>query len=171
MPAKTPKELFLYLLSEAKFHNEKTTKFFQEIVPFAQEQEIKQALEARIFLHDKIVATIDQVFKMMGEQPMKVTGKMFDVFVEDFTREIGEIQIPILRQLFLLANVNHVLEFRVSEFKTLSKIADITNHFGVGLLLETCFADYLTLLERNQKIMKHLVELKVLEKVVQRVAA
>jgi ferritin-like metal-binding protein YciE len=171
MPAKTPKELFLFLLSEIKFHNEKTTKFFQEIIPFAQEQEIKQALEARIFLHEKILATIDQVFKMLGEQPVKVTNKMFDVFVEDFTREIGEIQQPILRQLFLLAKVNHVLEFRMAEFKALSKMADITNHFGVGLLLEVCFADYLTLLERNQKLMKNLVELKVLEKVVQRVAA
>lgn len=171
MPAKTPKELFVYLLSEIKFHNEKTTKFFQEIVPFAQEQEIKQGIEARIFLHEKIVSTIDQVFKMIGEQPVKITNKMFDIFVEDFTREIGEIQQPILRQLFLLAKVNHVIQFRLAEFKALAKMADITNHFGVGLLLETCFADYLALLDRNEKLMKHLVEMKVLEKVVQRVAA
>ncbi len=171
MPAKNPKELFLLLLSEMKWNQEKTTKFFQEILPFAQELEIKQAIEARIFVHDKMLATIDKCFQMIGEQPLKLTGKLHDIFVEDFTREIGEIQQPVLRHLFILAKLNHLIHFRLAELKVLVTMADITNHFGIGLLLETLMADQIALIERNQRIIKNLVEIKVLEKVAQRVAA
>ena len=45
----------------------------------AQIPEIKQALEARIFLSDQILAKLDQCFKLIGEKPVKATAPARDI--------------------------------------------------------------------------------------------
>ena len=46
MPARTPKELFVMLLSDVRQSTEKAAKFYQEISQMAQDAQIKEALEA-----------------------------------------------------------------------------------------------------------------------------
>ena len=165
MPIKNPKELFVMMLSDVRQNTEKTTKVFQEFIPFVQDPDIKQALEARLFVQEKILATLDQCFKLIGEQPMKPTGRLYDVFLEDFRREVQEIQLPVAKHLFVLAKLHHLVNFRIGEYKALIAAADIVGHHGVAVLLETCLADKMALVERNKLLLRTLVASKIAERV------
>ena len=165
MPVKNPKELFVQMLSDLRQGTERTTKIFQEISEAAQTPQIKEALEARVFVSEKILATLDQCFKLIGEKPVKVTGRLHDVFVEDFRRELAEIQNPVARHLFILAKINHLIHFRIAEYVTLIAAADMTGHYAVGMLLESCLADKLAFVERTRRLIRGIVESKMAEKV------
>jgi ferritin-like metal-binding protein YciE len=165
MPVKNPKELFVQMLSDLRQGTERTTKIYQEIADLAQNPQVKQALEARVFVTEKTLATLDQCFKLIGEKPMKLTGRLQEVFLEDFRRELAEIQNPMAKHLFILAKVNHLIHFRIAEYMALIAAADLTGHYAVGVLLESCLADKLAFVERTRWLMRNLVETKIAEKV------
>lgn len=165
MAIKNPKELFVQMLSDLRQGTEQTTKIFKEISEVAQTPEIKEALEARVFVSEKILATLDQCFKLIGEKPVKFTGRLHDIFVEDFRRELAEIQNPMARHLFILAKVNHLIHFRIAEYVALIAAADLTGHYAVGVLLESCLADKLAFVERTRRLIRNMIETKIAEKV------
>jgi len=171
MSVKTPKEFFLVLLSELRQGTERTTKIFQEISQVAQNPDIKEALEARAFVSDKVLATLDQCFKLIGEQPVKLSGRMHDIFVEDFRKELAEIESPVARHLFILAKANHLIHLRVAEYVSLIAAADMTAHYGVGVLLESCLADTLAFVERTRRLIRNVIETKVAERVTEKKVA
>jgi ferritin-like metal-binding protein YciE len=165
VPVKNPKELFVMLLSDARQGTERTTKILQEISQAAQDTEIKEALEARIFVSDQVLAKVDQCFKLIGEQPVKLGGRLHDVFVEDFRRELAEIQSPVAKHLFILAKAIHLNHLRIAEYAALVAAADITGKHGVGVLLESCLADKLAFVERTRRLIRNIVETKVRERI------
>jgi len=91
MPVKNPKELFVRMLSDLRQGTEKTTKVFQELGEVAQDPDVKEALEVRVFVSQKLLDTLDQCFRLMGEQPQKLGGRIHDVFAEDFRQELDEV--------------------------------------------------------------------------------
>ncbi len=171
MPVQDPKDLFVRMLSDVRHGTERTTKIFQEFSTIAQDPDIKQALEARVFVSNKILATLDECFRLIGEHPVKPTGRLHDIFVEDFQKELAEIQTPVARHLFILSKINHLIHFRMAEYVSLIAMADMTGHYAVGLLLETCLADKLAFAERTRRMLRNIVETKVAERVTKRVAA
>lgn len=170
MPVKNPKELFVMLLSDVRQGTERTTKLFQELSQMAEDPNIKEALEARVFVSEKILAKLDQCFKLIGEQPLKPTGRLQEIFMEDFRKELAEIQHPLARHLFILAKANHLMHLRIGEYVALIAAADMTNHFGVGVLLESCLADKLAFVERTRRLIRAIVETKIMEKTAVRAA-
>lgn len=170
MPVNNPKEVFVHLLSDLRQNSERTGKFYQEISKVAEQPEVKEALEARAFVSNKTLATLDQCFKLIGEQPVKLSGRMQEVFVEDFRRELAEIQNPVVRHLFILAKLNHLTNFRIGEYAALIAAADMTGHYGVGVLLESCLADRLAFVERTKRLIRNLIETKVTEKIASKAA-
>jgi ferritin-like metal-binding protein YciE len=171
MSVKNPKEFFVVLLSELRQGTERTTKIFQEISQVAQNPDIKEALEARAFVSDKVLATLDQCFKLIGEQPVKLSGRMHDIFVEDFRKELAEIESPVARHLFILAKANHLIHLRIAEYVTLIAAADMTGHYGVGVLLESCLADTLAFVERTRRLIRNVIETKVAERIAEKKVA
>jgi len=164
MAARDPKEVFLQLLSNVRQGTERTTKVFQEISQIAQNPDVKEALEARVFVSDQILARLDECFKLIGEQPLKLSGRLHDVFVEDFRKELAEIQSPAAKHLFILAKALHLIHLRIAEYVALIAAADLSGHYGVGVLLETCLADKLAFVERTRRLIRHMVETKVAER-------
>jgi len=164
MSAKNPRELFVQLLSDVRHGTERTNKIFQEIGQIAQNPDIKEALEARVFVSQRTLEKLDQCFKLMGEQPMKSNGRFQEVFVEDFRKELAEIESPVAKHLFMLAKVNHLVHMRIGEYVALIAAADMTGHYGVGVLLETCLAEKLAFVERTRRLIRNLVEHKVATK-------
>ena len=161
MPVNDPKELFVLLLSDVRRKTERSIEFFKEVTNLADEPDIKEALEARAFIAEKSLEKIDQVFKMINFKPITLTGKLEEIFVEDFRREVAEIKGPIARRLFILAKLMHLTHFRVGEYLMLVHAADVTGHFGVGVLLESCLADNLAFVERTRRLVRKLAELKM----------
>jgi ferritin-like metal-binding protein YciE len=170
MPVKNPKELFVLMLSDLRQGTERTTKVFQELGEVAQDPDVKEALEARVFISHKILDTLDQCFKLMGEQPQKL-GHLHDVFAENFRRELDEMQNPTVRHLFILAKASHLIHFRISEYKALIAAADLSGHYGIGVLLESCLADKLAFAERTRRLIQNIAATRVADKIAARSAA
>jgi ferritin-like metal-binding protein YciE len=161
MPVKNPKELFLTLLSDARQSTERSAKIYQEISQAAQDPDIKEALESRAWISANDLRAIDRCFELIGEQPVKLSGRLQEVFLEDFRRELAEIQNPVAKQLFVLAKANHLVQFRIAEFVALVAAADVTGHYAVGVLLESCLADKLAFVERTRRHIRNYVAGKV----------
>ncbi len=166
MPAKNPKEVFVMLLSDARQNTERTAKVYQEFSQFAQNPDVKEALEARAFVSERNLEALDKCFEMIGEKPVKLSGRLHDVFVEDFKKEIAEIQSPAAKALYVLAKATHLAHLRFAEYVVLIGAADVTGHFGVGVLLESVLADKLAFLERTRRLVRHIIEGKVAERLV-----
>jgi ferritin-like metal-binding protein YciE len=79
MPINNPKELFVMMLSDLREGAERTTSIFKELSQAAQDPNIKEALEARVFISDKILASLDECFKLIGRKPVRVAGRVQDV--------------------------------------------------------------------------------------------
>jgi ferritin-like metal-binding protein YciE len=122
----------------------------------AQHPDIKEALEARVFVSDKILNSLDECFKLIGEKPVKLSGHLHDVFVEDFRKELAEMQSAEARRLYILVKANHLIHLRIGEYVALIAAADATGHFGVGVLLESCLADTLAFVERTRRLIRSL---------------
>ena len=164
MSVKNPNELFVMLLSNVRQGTERTTKIFQEISQVAQNPDVKEALEARAFVSQRTLEKLDQCFKLIGEQPVKLNGRLMEVFAEDFRKELAEIESPVAKQLYILAKANHLIHLRIGEYVALIAAADMTGHYGVGVLLETCLAEKLAFVERTRRLIKNLIEHKVATK-------
>ena len=164
MPVKNPKEAFVYLLSNVRQAQERTTTILDEMSKLDQHPEIKEALEARHFVSEKIVNTLDEAFKMIGEKPVPVSGRLHDVFLEDFRKEFAEIQSPEAKRLFILAKLIHLFQLRVGEYVALIAAADMTGNYGVGVLLESCLADKLAFAERTRRLLRKVAETRIAEK-------
>jgi len=164
MPIKTPRELFVHMLSDLRQGTERTTKLVQEFAQDVRDPDVKEALDARIFVSQKILGTINQVFKVTGEQPVKVSGHPFDAVAKEFRNELAEIQTPQVRDLYILAKANQALHLRLAEYRSLLAAADLSGHSAVGALLETCLADKLVFVERADRLLHHLIGSKMAKK-------
>jgi ferritin-like metal-binding protein YciE len=161
MPIKDQKELFIWLLSDLRQGADRSTKLFQELVQVAQDPDIKEALEARVFIHDKIVNTLNECFRIIGQKPVNTKGRLHEVFAEDFRRELAEIESVDGRRLFVLAKANRLVHLRIAEYEVLIAAADLTGHYGVGVLLESCLADKLAFVERTRRLIRHRLEQRI----------
>jgi ferritin-like metal-binding protein YciE len=161
MAIKDPKDLFVAVLSHVRQGTERSAAIYKELGELAQNPEIQQALAARAFVAQQTLEKLDQVFNMIEEKPVKVAERLHEVFVEDFRREVAEIQSPQARRLFVLARANQLSHMRTAEFVTLVAAADISGHYGVGVLLESCLADHLAFVERTRRLIRNVIEAKV----------
>ena len=166
MPAKTPKEVFIMLLSDARNNTERSAKVFQELSQQAQNPDVQEALEARASIAEKNLETLDKCFEIIGEKPQKLSGRLHDIFVEDARKELAEIQSPVARQHYILAKATHLAHLRFAEYHVMVAAADVTGHFAVGVLLETVLADKLAFLERTRRLVGDILEGKVAERLV-----
>jgi len=70
MPVKNQKELFVLLLTNLRNGVQRETAIYQELGQLVQDQDIKEALDARVFLTEKTLSTLDECFRLIGEQPI-----------------------------------------------------------------------------------------------------
>jgi len=164
MPVKNPRELFVRILSHARYGTERSAAIYKDLSELAQNPDVQQALTARAFVSHQSLDKIDEAFKLIGEKPVNVTGQLLDSFVEDFRSELAEMQSPEAKRLFVFAKANQLSHMRAAEYASLVAAADVTGHFGVGVLLESCLADHLAFLERTKRFGQAVIESKIAAK-------
>ena len=155
MPIKDQKELFIWMLSDLRQGADRSTKLFQELSQIAEDPDIREALDARVFISDKILSTLDECFRVIGHKPVSTKGRLHEVFAEDFRRELGEIESKEGRRLFVLAKANRLMHLRIAEYEILIAAADLTGHYGVAVMLESCLADKLAFVERTRQLIRN----------------
>ena len=171
MSAKTPREVFVLLLSHARNNTERNIKAYQEIGQKVENPDVQEALKARTYVAQDNLRTIDQAFNMIGEKPLQLSGKLHDAFVEEAKSELAEIQSPAARHLYILAKASQLAHWRLAEYVALVAAADASENYGVGVLLESVLADKLAFLERDRRLVRHLITTRVKERLAERLAA
>jgi Mn-containing catalase len=147
------------MLSELRHGAERSRKIYEELGQAAHNPEIKEALDSRELVSSQILSRLDECFKLIGEKPVKINQRLHDVFIEDFRRELTEIQGPVARKLFVLAKASHLAHLQVAGYMALIAASDSLGHPGVGVLLESCLADKLAFMERTKRLIRtHLAE-------------
>lgn len=158
MSVKNPKEVFVLLLSSLRQTAQRETAIYQEMSQLAQDPDVKEALDARVFLSEKITSSLDECFRLINEQPMKVVARIHEVMIEEFRKELADIQSPVARHIYILAKAQQLVHWRVGEYIALIAAADMTGDWGVGVLLESCLADNLAFIERTRRLIRHVIE-------------
>ena len=157
MKISTPHELFVAMLSDVRHREQRLAEILQAMGGAAQDPDVKEALESRAFLREQNLASIDRCFQMIGEKPIEGSGKVREVFIEDFKKELATIEGPAVRRLFVLAKLKHLAHLHIGEYVALTTMADLTKHHGVGVLLEACLAENLALVERTRRLVRRIV--------------
>jgi ferritin-like metal-binding protein YciE len=161
MAIENPNELFVLLLSNVREGIEYTSRMFQDFSKITQHADIKEALDARVFLSQRMVEKLDECFKLVGDEPIKLSGRLQKIFVEDFRKELAEIKSPIAKELYVLAKASQLIHLRIGEYVALIAVAEMTGHCGVGVLLESCLADNIAFAQRTRRLIRNIFEGKV----------
>jgi ferritin-like metal-binding protein YciE len=161
MPIKNPKELFVMILSNARYGTERSVSVYKELSELAQNPEARQALAARAFVSQQNVERMDEAFRLIGEKPVNVSGRLLDAFVEDFRKELPEMQSTEARWLFVVAKASQLSHMRAAEYASLVAAADVSGNYGVGVLLESCLADHLAFVERAKRVVQAAIDTKM----------
>ena len=165
MPLKNPKDLFVVMLSDLRHGAERSHQIYEELGKAAQEPEIKEALDAREFISSQLLSKLDECFRLIGEKPVPRNQPLYDAFVEDFRRELKEVQSPLVRKIFVLAKASRLMHMRIGEYVALIAAADMHDHPAVGVLLESCLADKMAFAERTKRLIREHIREHVGEKV------
>jgi len=161
MIIESPYELFVLLLSNVRQSAERATQMFQDFGKITQNADAKEALDARVFVSQRVVEKLDECFKLVGEEPVKLNGRLHEIFDEDFRRELAEIKSPIAQELYVLAKSSQLIHLRIGEYEALIAVAKMTGHCGVGVLLESCLADNIAFAERTRRFIRNIIEGKI----------
>lgn len=157
MAVQNPKELFVMLLSNVRQREERTSELLKHVGETVKDPDIKEAIESHVFLKSQMIETLDRCFKLIGEKPQATSERLHDLMLEEFRKELAEIESPVARHLFVLAKVKHVIHLRIAEYVALTAMADLSGHFGVGVLLETCLAEKMAFVERARRLIRRIV--------------
>lgn len=155
MPVQTPEDLFLNLLSRMHLAEQRQARAAEELVQYAQNPLVKEAMEVRAYLGKQEAANIEECFKLLGEQPRTITPTRFEeVLVEDLRRELDSIQSPVLKAIYAISTIRWIQDFHIGEYKTLVVMARMAERWGVAALLERNLANKLVFAERTDEIVR-----------------
>jgi len=161
MIIESPYDLFVLLLSNVQQDTECTTQMFQDFSKLTQNADVKEALNARVFASQLEVKKLDECFKLIGDNPVKLSDRLQEIFVENFRKELADIKSPIARELYVLAKVSQWIHLHIGEYEALIAAAEMTGHYGVGVLLESCLAEQIVFAERMRRLIVNIIEGKV----------
>jgi ferritin-like metal-binding protein YciE len=161
MPVKSPKELFVAMLTALRNSTERSSTIYTELSELAQNPEIQEALAARAYISRQDVAKLDEAFKLVGEKPVNWVEHVQETLMEDFRKQLAEVQSVEARRLLILAKASQVSHLRTAAYTALVAAADITGNYGVGVLLESCLADNLAFAERTRHLVRKVIEARV----------
>lgn len=164
MPVKNPKELFVLMLSDVRQSAERMTAMLSELSNIAQDPHVTDALEEKEFVAGQTVAKLDQCFKLIGEKPLKLKGRVREVLVEEALKDAAEISSPIAKQLWVLSKGLQLIHLRTAEYIAMIAAAEITGNQEVRALLESCLADKMAAVDRVRNLIRAIVEGKIRER-------
>jgi ferritin-like metal-binding protein YciE len=158
MIIENPLQLFEHLLSEVKMGAENVKPLLEKLSDAVDDVDIKEVLEARIFVSNKILDRLDQCFELIGAQPTKLLGRLQDLFIQECCLELANIRSQTAKRLYVLAKANQLIQFHIGEYAAVIECGEMTGHCGVRLLLETCQADDLSFIELTKRLIRNIVE-------------
>lgn len=156
MAIQTAEELFVTMLSHLHAVEQRQAQFADELSQYAQNKEVKNALEVRAFVGRQDTNTIEEIFKLLGEQPKTISTRVPEVMLEDMRRELNEIQSPVLKSIYVISAIRRLQDLHMGEYKILTVMAHLAENYPVAGLLERNLADKMAFAERTDEIIRDL---------------
>ena len=144
-------QLFDAMLSDVYARENVQSGFWDQIAQQTQDPEVKEIATVRGYFAKQNAANIEKAFQMLGRQPGQTNVQAYKTMIEDWRKELDQIQRPGVRALFVLAKIRHVQNWRIGEYMTLSLMAEATGHTAVASLLEHNLADTVDFVERTRE--------------------
>jgi len=152
-------DLFMMMLSNVRSREERSLQIMQEMSSHAQDPDVKKVLDTRAFLTKESISNLDECFRLLGKQPMPQTHtRMEEVLVEDFRRELNEIQSPGLRTLYVLHKIRELVHLQTAAYGGLIAMAEFTGNISVSALLETNLASRKVFIDRTRELLRAIGE-------------
>ncbi len=162
MPIRDAEELFITVLSNVRAREERSLQVWQEMAQMAEREEVKDILETRGFLTKESIHNLDEVFRLLGKQPVQPTAvRLHDVFVEDFRREYNEIQSPALKALYVIHKARELVQMHLAAYTGLIAMSEYMGDISVSALLETNLAAEMVFVERAKLLIRVIGEAAV----------
>lgn len=158
MMVESPKDLFEFLLSGATDDAERLARALDELSRNAEDKNIEDALNAQVFVLKNIVGVLGQCFWLLRSQRTEIRGRLLDMFMEEYRRELVEVTSPTARRLLVLAKANLLIQLSIGEFTSLTAIAEMTGDSGIALLLDGCLAENRAFIQRTTCLIGNIVE-------------
>jgi ferritin-like metal-binding protein YciE len=170
MAMQNSKEFFVGLLSNLRDREERITEILQELGEKVEDPDIKEALDSRLFLRNQVLSTLDRVFQLvspagrdMAPPPLPAHERLQleqfkKTLVEEVRQKLTEISATRLRHLYVLAKTQHLVHLTIAEYVVLTAMADVTGHYGVGVLLESVLAEKRAFADRACRLLRRIVE-------------
>ena len=163
MPTSNSKDIFVTILSNVRKKNADAARAYRRLGDAAESSELKQDLEARAFITENDLISLDHCFERIGEKPVVIPFHLEDALVEDsvvsdFERTLTQLETSASRNLFILAKAAELVQLSITDYPILISGAEVTGHHVLGVLLETILAHKLALMERDRCLERDLIE-------------
>ena len=121
MPIKTPKELFVVMLSDLRHGAERSHTYYRNWPSGGRPGDQRGPGCARLHLF----ADSEQARRVLqthrGEAAPEDEG-FYDEFVQGFRKELAEIQSPLVRKMFVLSKASRLMHLRIGEYMALIRL-------------------------------------------------
>jgi hypothetical protein len=102
---------------------------------------------------------VDHCFQLVDHPSIKCGGSLQELSIHGLHKELGQIESPIAKELYLLAKASRLLHLSIGEYVVLEKAAaDMTGHFGLDVLLGRCLAENLSFIQGLRRLIRNIAE-------------
>ena len=163
MPNRNSKDIFVMMLSNVRKKSADTARAYRRLGEAAESSELKQDLEARAFITENDLKSLDHCFERIGEKPVVIpfhleAALVEDVLASDFEGTLAQLETSASRNLYILAKAAELVQQSITEYPILISAAEVTGHHVLGVVLETILAHKLALMERDRRLERDLIE-------------
>jgi ferritin-like metal-binding protein YciE len=154
MAIQSGEDLFLTILSRVHESEKRLLSAVQELSHMAEDKYVKDMLDVRAFLTQQEVSNIEECFRLMGKQPVPTDTRFHEVWLEDTRRELQEIQLPILKGLYIVTAIHRIQNYHIAQYAALITMSEYAGYDAVTTLLRRNMADKMEFIERTNEFIR-----------------
>ena len=156
MAMNSAQDLIIHMMSDLMTSETRLEQFAEEASKAVQDQDAKDYFNARTQLRKDAVSNLEECFRLIGEQPVKVESRFRDVWSEDVRREMNAIQNPGLKAIYAIGTLRQIQDFHIGEYRVLRGVARVAGNYGVLALLDANLGMKLATNEETDELLRRI---------------
>jgi ferritin-like metal-binding protein YciE len=134
---KTMDDLLLHGLKDIYYAEHQIVKALPKMVEKATNRDLKKGLKDHLEETEKQIGRLDQVFKMLGQQPERVRCPAIDGLIDEAEEVAGEVEDKSVFDAAVIGSAQAVEHYEMARYGTLIAWADELGGDDVVRLLTT----------------------------------
>lgn len=134
---KTMDDLLLHGLKDIYYAEHQIVKALPKMVEKATNRDLKKGLKDHLEETEKQIARLDQVFKVLGQQPRGVRCPAIDGLIDEADEVAGEVEDKSVLDAAVIGSAQAVEHYEMARYGTLIAWADELGRDDVVRLLTT----------------------------------